>query len=153
MKVIVIGNQKAFVDDVDFKRLSKIRWMLRILPSGDIHARRGSVYMHHLVIGRPPAGKVVDHVNGNGLDNRLCNLRFCTRGENCRNQVKRRHKKTSSKFKGVTWDKNRKKWSAQIMFKRKRYHLGRFKSQVAAAKAYDRGAIKLFKKYAHLNFL
>ncbi len=44
------------------------------------------VYLHHIVIGRPEGSLVVDHINRDKLDNRLCNLRFVTKSENNKNR-------------------------------------------------------------------
>ena len=156
MKVRVGKNSFAVVDQHDHARISVLRWTLKTQPSGDKCARLSTgptIYMHHLVIGIPTDGLVVDHINGDGLDNRRVNLRFCTKAENCRNQVKRRKIKTSSRFKGVTWDKNRGKWLASITLNRKRHNLGRFTTEREAATAYNSAATRLFAKFAKLNAL
>jgi hypothetical protein len=64
----------------------------------------------HRMIMRPPKGMVVDHINGNGLDNRRCNLRICTRQENARNR--RKHADGKSRFLGVYL--RGKKWQAFV---------------------------------------
>lgn len=87
--------------------------------------------------------KIVDHINGNGLDNRRCNLRPVTTSQNLRNQKKQNN--TTSLFKGVCWDKKGKKWKASI-------HLGVFDNPINAAKAYDKAALEFFGEHACLNF-
>jgi len=59
---------------------------------------------------------------------------------------------TYSKYKGVHWHKLHKKWAARITFERKQIHLGYFLSEIEAAKAYDRAAIKYHGEFAYLNF-
>jgi hypothetical protein len=92
----------------------------------------------------------VDHINGNGLDNRKSNLRICTHQQNCENSRKR--KKSFSKYKGVYWSKNAKKWVAQITIDGKSKHLGYFELEEDAAAAYDKAAVKYFGEFACLNF-
>ena len=97
-----------------------------------------------------PAGMQIDHINGNGLDNRKVNLRLCNSSQNQRNARKR--KSGTSRFKGVDWHKESKKWRARICVNRKRIHIGRYKSEFEAAQAYDKKAIELFGEFASLNF-
>jgi len=106
--------------------------------------------MHHDVM-KVPAGFVIDHINGNGLDNRKANLRQSTYAQNSWNRGKARVK-SSSKYKGVCQHKKDRKWQAQISAVGKRIYLGRFKNQKEAAKAYDKAAKKYHGEFANLNF-
>jgi hypothetical protein len=105
-------------------------------------------YAHRLAwmlhFGSIPEGMVIDHVNGNGLDNRLSNLRLCTQAENSRNRTGR---SASEKPKGITFDKSRGKWAAQIKKDYKLIHLGRFDTAEAAHHAYTQAAKELFGDY------
>jgi hypothetical protein len=103
----------------------------------------------HREIMRPPDGFVVDHIDGNSTNNRRRNLRTCTRRQNLYNSRPRRGK---SKYKGVRYEKRTKRWVAEITHRGRKYHLGSFKNEVEAAKAYDRKARQLFGPYARLNF-
>ena len=105
------------------------------------------VYLHRLLKGFP-AGKVVDHKNGNGLDNRLKNLRVCYSGQNNMNQKKTRG---SSRFKGVSWSKTRDKWRAEIAIHRKTTVIGYFEDEVEAARAYNFQALKIHGEFAKIN--
>ena len=98
-----------------------------------------------------PAGVVVDHKYGEGLDNRRANLRLATPAQNSHNRSKGRNK-TSSRYKGVYLVKETKKWRASICHNNKRIHLGFFKNETDAAKAYDGAAKEYFKEFASLNF-
>jgi len=93
----------------------------------------------------------VDHINGDGLDNRKSNLRAATALENSWNMKKVRIK-TSSRYKGVIWNKQVKKWSVQMNVYRKSMFLGYFDNEVEAAKTYDEAAKKYFGEFAMLNF-
>ncbi len=95
-------------------------------------------------------GFCIDHINGNGLDCRRCNLRYCTISENNANRMSR--KGSSSQFKGVTYDKSRGRWNAAIEIDGKSKAIGRFLNETDAAKAYDAEAYKKYGQYARLNF-
>jgi hypothetical protein len=144
------GGLFAIVDAADFEGLSRYNWRATGGDSSYACCEIGGkkVYMHRLIMN-PPAGMVVDHINGNRWDNRRGNLRVCTQAENLRNSRKSRG---TSRFKGVFWDAVRRKWRAIIRYQGKTVHLGRFSDEVKAARAYDRAAVKLFGQYARLNF-
>ena len=142
----------AIVDADDYYRLTKYKW----------HAARGvntsyaaanwrgkGVIMHRVIMGAPDH-LVVDHIDHNGLNNTKANLRLCTTSQNNRNCVPK--KGTTSRYKGVVWNKERKKWRAAITFNKKAQLLGDFENEIDAAKAYDRKAAELFGEFACLNF-
>ena len=85
-----------------------------------------------------------------GLDNRRENLRVATRAENARNQ-RRLHKDSRTTFKGITWDKDRKRWTAQIMVDGRRVFLGHHPDAMSAARAYDIAAVEMFGEFAATN--
>jgi len=93
--------------------------------------------------------KAVDHINHNILDNRKSNLRLCTIQKNSFN---RRKTGQTSKYKGIYFDKSHSKFKSQIKFNKKTYNLGRYYSEIEAARAYDAKAKELFKEFACLNF-
>lgn len=96
-----------------------------------------------------PKKMQVDHINGNGLDNRRENLRLATHSQNLVNSGKRIGK---SGYRGVRWDKDRNKWRADIQFEGRKYSLGRSLLKKECAKLYDKKAKELYGKYAYLNF-
>lgn len=100
---------------------------------------------------KPSDSQVVDHINGNGLDNRRENLRIATMSSNQWNQRKQR-RCTKSKFKGVGLDDRTNKWSADIRAYKQRFYLGSFVLEEDAAMAYDAAARKLHGEFARLNF-
>lgn len=154
MKTIYTKNgDEILVDDEDFIWASWFSWYVNSHGYA-VHTRwlRGKthgVLMHRMMFMEIPEGMQVDHINGNKLDNRRCNLRLCTHSENMRN---RKHQKgTSSKYKGVYWNKLAGKWQTRIKVKGKLKHLGYFHSEEVAAWAYDMYAKLYFGKFALLN--
>ena len=107
------------------------------------------VALHTLILGKKE-GYVIDHINGDTTDNRKSNLRHCTHVENIRNS---KSSGGSSIYKGVSKVSRHKPWRARLMLDRKEIHLGLFKTEKEAAKAYNEGAIKHFGKFALLNDL
>ena len=149
-------NKVALVDDEDFEYLNQFKWYVLKRPYTYYAARsirltngKQTLILMHRVILNVPKGMETDHINHEGLDNRRINIRICTKNENCMNRNS--YKNRSSRFRGVYWDKNCKKWRAQIGYKKKNYHLGLFLSENEAALSYDNKAIELFGEFANLN--
>ena len=92
----------------------------------------------------------VDHINHNRTDNQVHNLRWVTKSQNQMNATKT-SSKTSSEYKGVSFDKRSQKWQAYIMLNRKRIHIGYFNDENTAGEAYNNKALELFGEFAHLN--
>lgn len=138
----------TLVDVDDWPELSKRAWHANT-DGGLVYAscRRPRTYIHRLVAGTP-AGLDTDHINGDGLDNRRSNLRACSRRKNLANQ--RPMTGTTSRWKGVHWDKRARLWKAKI-YRGRYYHLGYFKTEHEAALAYNEAAIRLDGEFARLN--
>ncbi len=105
----------------------------------------------HQELVKVPDGMVVDHINHDGMDNRRANLRPATYSQNLYHRKNRSGAKYS-KYKGVSWKKHNRKWEARIGFEKKEIHLGYFRSEIDAARAYDRAAKKYHGEFASLNF-
>ncbi len=121
-----------------------------------IYLNGKNVYLHRYVLARMLGRELtnkdrVDHINGNGLDNRRENIRLCKHQQNMWNQPSRRN--TSSKYKGVTYFKRDGNWQAKIAPNGKTLQLGYFKTEVEAADAYNQKATELFGEFAKLNDL
>jgi hypothetical protein len=84
--------------------------------------------MHRDVL-HPPGHLFIDHINHNGLDNRKANLRLATCAQNSYNR-KCFRKDTTSKYTGVSWRKEKKKWAVIIGYKRKNIIVGYFKDEI-----------------------
>jgi hypothetical protein len=112
------------------------------------HIGNKTVLMHRVITMALKEQKI-DHINGNGLDNRKENLRLATNRQNSWNS-----KSTigSSKYKGVSWCKQKNKWRTRIYFNGKDIHLGFFVNEKDAAKIYDEIALKYFGEFARINF-
>ena len=108
------------------------------------------VYLHQEII-EVPKGMLTDHINRDGMDNRRANLRAATHSQNLCNSRRRLGTK-SSKYKGVSLKKQTRKWTARIGIDKKEIHLGCFKNEIEAAKAYDEAAKKYHGEFACLNF-
>jgi hypothetical protein len=142
----------TLVDDSDYEWLIHLQWrniqdraQTRVWKDGKEHT-----FLMHRMILWAPKDMTVDHINGNPLDNRRCNLRLATMAENSRNQ--HRVRGSSSQYKGVTWQAKRGKWRAQLTVNYRTVFLGRYTCEIEAAKAYDRAAREHFGDFAALNF-
>jgi hypothetical protein len=102
------------------------------------------------MIMRPPKGMVVDHIDGNGLNNRRSNLRICTRAENNRNR--RPTPGGSSRFRGVYRCRVADRWIANLSVNNRTVYVGLFADEVEAALARDAAARKHHGRFAWLNF-
>jgi len=155
----------ALVDECDYERINKHRWYakenrksgtfyaFRNIPVGEPGSlKQRSVSMHREVMGLEFGDpREVDHrEQSQTLDNRRSNLRVATHSQNQGNQ--RINKTNSSGFKGVYWYQKSRKWGSVIVKDGKRLYLGYHSLKEDAARAYDRGALKHFGEFAHLNF-
>lgn len=100
-----------------------------------IDGKNTPILMHRFIMDCPK-GKVVDHINGNQMDNRCKNLRICTQSQNNANQRGAKHNSVSG-YKGVYWHKSAKKWCAEVVHEHKKYYLGLFVNKLDAAEAYN----------------
>lgn len=101
-------------------------------------------------IMRVPKGFIIDHINGNRLDNRKSNLRLVTKQQNNINRCKA--KDCVSVYKGLTWVKKENRWRVRVKLDGKEYYVGRFVNEIDAAHAYDVKALELFGDISRLNF-
>jgi hypothetical protein len=120
---------------------------------GYARARLGdrTVQMHRLIMNVTLGDKViVDHINGDRLDNRRSNLRIATVAQNSRNT--RLSRLNSSGYKGVSWRSREQRWMARITRNGKSRYLGYFATAEEAARAYDAAAREAFGSFAKVNF-
>jgi hypothetical protein len=155
---IPVGDYYALVDAADHDVVAGYRWRVLNGHNGKLYACTMvaglCVYMHRLV-ALTPDGYETDHINGNGLDNRRVNLRSATPSQNSANMWKPRRpdlSQHSSRYKGVSWDKSRRKWQAKITVAQRCRSLGRYDRDDDAARAYDAAALAAWGEFAWLNF-
>jgi hypothetical protein len=136
MKTIELTRGRvAIVDDVDHSRVAGSGWhAVGPLANGKWYAANESREYMHRILTRATPEQLVDHRNGDGLDNRRENLRVCTPGQN---QANRQTVRSASGFKGVTFDRSRGRWAAKITVNYRVINLGRFATAEEAARAYD----------------
>jgi len=155
-KIMLTRCLFATVDVEDFDRFAAFKWQSCNVSGDKWYASRAvkiggvsrTIYLHRAVLN-PPDGMDVDHIDGNGLNNRRANLRICHRAQNVQNQKKTRG---SSLFKGVSWHAAAGKWMACVNANGRRFYLGIFENEIDAARAYDAAAITLFGEFARPNF-
>lgn len=159
MKQIPLSRGKiSLVDDTDHHWLSKFNWYAHHNHKLNWYAvrtirengKRRTIGMHRMILGISGNQKT-DHINGDGLDNRRCNLRVCTQTQNTRNQKLSR--RNSSGYKGVKYNESAilHPWQARITFNGRVLHLGVFTTAVEAAKCYDCAAIHYHGEFARTN--
>ena len=142
------------VDEHDLQPVIHHRWSLLIpnpdCPFGtyaqawitDRHGVKRRMTLHRFLMDALP-GQLVDHINGDGLDNRRCNLRLVTREQNQRN----RRARDGRKHKGITQTPSG-QWRARIEVEGRSRHLGVFETPEAAGNAYQVAGVELFGSYA-----
>lgn len=141
------------IDEEDYDNVKNYTWHIHHgyvvhTISRKINKKQGQIPIHRLVMGNPQ-GYEVDHINGNKLDNRKCNLRVCTGKQNKKNRG--RNSNNSSGFSGVFRGKNG-KFIAYITSERERIHLGTFDDFESAKRAYMIRSVQLFGEFSrHYN--
>lgn len=145
----------VLIDILDWPKVKQFRWAIWNKPkertlycTSEIYntelKRHCKISLHRFLLGlRPGDKRLVDHHNGNGLDNRRCNLRRCNQFQNLRNRKPNKNRKYGC-HKGVTYHKNIDRWVVAIS-------LGTYKTEKEAAQAYNKGAKKIYGRFAYLN--
>lgn len=144
----------TILDDEDYEKLRWFTWRIyRKNYKGSWlcyvgRREKGKMELMHRIILQPEPGLVVDHINGNGLDNRRSNIRICTQSQNMKNRKVTR--RSNSGYHGVRRCRGR--WLASIKIDGRNTRIGWFDDPMQAAKAFDDSATKHFGQYARLNF-
>ena len=147
-------GEVTIVDDED-AGLAQFRWSAHPIQraSGGYYVSRhaagdepgSTIYMHRTILHAPP-GMLVDHINGNGLDNRRSNLRLCTKRQNA---INRRYERLSG-ARGV--EAHRNTWRVVFTNEGIAYSMSGFPTREMAARAYDALAKEFHGEFAILNF-
>jgi hypothetical protein len=154
-KIVLTQGFVALVDDEDFERVVEAgSWRVHKRGARRWASHTGAqkdILLHRFILDAQP-GQQVDHVNGDGLDNRRANLRWATSAENSANR--RKGVGAVSRFKGVGFDGRnpRRPWLACLQVRGVRRWLGSFGTEEEAAQAYDRAARESFGEFARANF-
>jgi hypothetical protein len=152
------GSKECIVDTEDWVKINKCMWhLVKSLQSGSYYAYRNkwvngknkSIPLHRILLNLTDSKIFVDHKNLDTLDNRKINLRECNNSQNMSNRGKQ--KNNTSGYKGVFWSKEKNKWEVQITANGIKYHIGRFKDKIEAARAYNNAAIKHHGEFIGLN--
>lgn len=142
----------AKVDDEYCEELANRKWYCTAsgyaVRDETSEGRRSAIYMHKIVAG---CTGIVDHINGDRLDNQKSNLRPATNALNLSNRPKQAN--NTSGYKGVSWSLVSEKWGAEITVSGVKYWLGLHESKEEAARAYNEKAIELLGEFAHLNVI
>ena len=149
----------SIIDTEDLPKIKGLSWhagwvktsqRYRAEAGATINGKRVIVRMHRVIMGLEYGDKrVVDHVDGNQLDNRKNNLRICNRSNNGMNRGKNRNNKSG--LKGVSWDRFRVKWVAQLMVNGKHVFVGRFYTKEEAYDAYCEAARRINGEFARFD--
>lgn len=150
-------NKVAIVDDSDYAELVKYKWRAQrneqkwyaVRYTRNLLGLPRVSWMHRQIVNTP-SGAETDHINGDGLDNRRCNLRVCSKSQNLINAGPQRN--NTSGYKGVHFHKQKGLWYAQIRANRIKFQSRYFESKDDAARAYDELAKQHFGEFAQLNF-
>lgn len=162
-QISLTGGYSTVVDNEDFD-LARLRWhVLVIAHKNTVYALRHTEriagvrftqYLHRVILSRKLRRELlrqehVDHINGDGLDNRRGNLRLATPSQNAFNAPK--GKRNSSGFRGVYFHNRAAKWAAQIRVDGQNHYLGLFDTPESAYSAYCDAARKFRGEFAHFD--
>lgn len=155
MREITLTQGKfAQVDDEDYEKVSKFRWCAEKLGHVfyakrwvTIDGKAVGIRMHRLIVSLERGdSRLVDHKDGNGLNNQKSNLRICTKAQNQFNM--RRNSRNTSGYRGVSRGKKPGTWCARIRSSGKYLYLGSYHSKEDAYVAYCKAAKELRGEYA-----
>ena len=147
----------ALVSDNKYEYLNQWKWCA-VFKRGKWRAMRKqwfptikTIYMHRAVMNVTDPKILIDHKDGNGLNNQDENLRVCNNIQNLCNRGAQIN--NTSGYKGVTWLRKNRKWSSHIQVNKKVIYLGSFTDIEDAANAYNEAAKKYHGKFAKLNII
>lgn len=158
MEVVSANGVTFQVDEADLPLLEGRSWRVYSFSKRTgrhwyvVSQKEGgkALFLHRHITGAA-TGHEVDHLNGDGLDNRRTNLRIVSHALNLANQ--RPQSGRSSRFKGVSWDREKGRWHAYIKVGGRRRHLGYFHDERIAATAYNAAAIEAWGEHARPNVI
>lgn len=153
-EIKLLCGSVTLVDDEDYLEVNKYKWRISstgyVVRGTSVNKRCKTLRLHRVLL-IAQKGQVIDHINGEKLDNRKSNLRVVTTTQNAWNQKLRTD--STSGYKGVSWIKARSKWRVEIKKDYQGMHLGYFDNPHDAARMYNFWALDMFGEYARLNVI
>lgn len=153
-------GQLMEVDDEDFAEVSQYQWYAHRWSNtrrteaqymACTHGLGQKVIMaHRLIMGIVEQSELVDHKDGQTLNNRRRNLRVCSHQQN---SAHKRVVQGAIPYKGVCEQRGRSGFRANITVKGRKLYLGMFRTPQEAAQAYNDAAVAYFGEFAHLNVI
>lgn len=151
MKLLLNNKDFLIFDKEDIVFINSYKWRVSKKLKYVKTTIKNKTYLLHRLLLNLKENQIVDHKNGNPLDNRRSNLRICNNSQNQANKFK---KIGLSKYKGVSYDKNSKRvkrWMARLEHKGKNITIGRFLTENEAALAYNKKALQIWGNYSIIN--
>lgn len=139
----------ALIDDEDYEKVIKYTWSVHTSKGIPMISNAKKGYMSRFIMGVGDSNKIVIFRNGDKFDLRKANL--IVGDSDVKNRVRKGNKNSTSKYRGVCWDKSRSKWKATIEVDGRTIHLGRFDNEDTAAKIYNEAALEYFGENAFQN--
>lgn len=154
MVIMTSKGRDIFVDEEDLPKLSGFHWEIStrdyVRGRKQINGLRKQVLLHRVIMDAKD-DELVDHINGNVLDNRKSNLRIATHQENSANRKTPTINKVG--YKGVNKVSGYEKYKAYIQVGDKQAHLGYFDNPHDAARVYNLWAVDIYGEFARLNVI
>jgi hypothetical protein len=148
-RVINICGHDVKVDEVVADDILKEEWSVSVLPRGNVYffiRVAGTTLWLHRIMADAPKDVMVDHINGDYLDNRACNLRPANHSQNQQNR-KGPRRDSGTGVRGVYFDKRKRSYRAYIVKDKKYIHLGNFKTLDEATQAAHQARLEMFTHY------
>lgn len=146
-------NQIALIDDDDLEKVSNHNWYSHKRTNkfyAESTINKKHIHLHRFILGVNDSNIIIDHIDGNSLNNQKSNLRLCSFAENQMNKKPYKNAPISN-IKGISFISATKKWRAQIQSSKKKIYIGVFDDYKNAALAYNNKAIELHGNFANLN--
>jgi len=153
MAEIIVDGHKVLVDDDLYPYLSSFDWFVYdgyVIRRATVNGKAKLIRMQREVVGCEDPSLEVDHINGNRLDNRRCNLRVCTKSQNLANRTKKDPKATS-KYKGVRYLKTHGYYQVRVTKDKVTYTIGHYTNELAAANMYNHAARTIHGEFYRPN--